>query len=309
MASTLRTPVVLLLFARPDTTARLVELVRAARPPLLLVVADGPRPDRPGEPERCDATRALVADTDWGCEVLTDYADTNLGLKRRIETGLDWAFGQVEEAILLEDDCIPHPTFFRFCDELLQRYRDEARVLSIAGGRLGPGATDGASYRFSRYQHIWGWATWRRAWRLDDPELSRWPELRDGRWLDGLLGDRRTAEYWSYHFEQSHTGRHTWDHAWQLSAWLAGGLSVIPSRNLVENVGFREDATTTRPEFRIPLYAQPATAIDFPLRHPAAVARDVGADRFVEQELFGGTVESVFARIHARRRVASEARQ
>jgi hypothetical protein len=308
MPSPLRSPVVLLLFARPDTTARLVELVRAARPPLVLVVADGPRADRPGEADLCEATRELVERTDWGCEVLTDYADENRGMKRRIETGLDWAFGQVEEAILLEDDCIPHPTFFRFCDELLERFRDEPRVLSIAGGRLGPGATDGASYRFSRYQHIWGWATWRRAWGLHDPLLARWPELRDSRWLDRLLGDRRTVEYWSYAYEQTHTRRHTWDHAWQLAAWLAGGLSVIPSRNLVENVGFRDDATTTRPEFLIPLFAEPAVAMDFPLRHPPAVVRDAEADRFLEEALFGGTVERVFARIHARRPQASEVR-
>jgi hypothetical protein len=293
----LRTPVVLLLYARPDTTALLVERVRAARPPLLLVVADGPSA---GTEALVAETRAVVDHADWGCDVLTDFADENLGLKRRVETGLDWAFGLVEEAIVLEDDCLPHPTFFPFCDELLERYRDDERVLSVSGDGFLPGE-GGASYRFSRYQHIWGWATWRRAWRHYDPELARWPELRDAGWLGELLGERAAVQYWTYLFEQTWKRQHTWDYAWLLSAWLAGGLGVVPGRNLVTNVGFRADATNTRPEHRDSFAERPAVPMDFPLRHPDRVERDAAADGWIEQAMFSGNVGRLFERLRARR--------
>jgi Glycosyl transferase family 2 len=292
-----RAAVVLLLYARPDTTQRLVDIVRAATPSRVLVVADGPRDA--ADAELCEATRDVIARAEWECDVLTNYAETNLGLKHRVESGLDWAFGLVDEAIVLEDDCLPHPTFFRFCDELLERYRGEPRVLSVSGDAFVPRHAD-ASYRFSRYQHIWGWATWDRAWRLHDSELSRWPELRDSGWLETVLGDRHAVDYWTYLFEQTYTERHTWDHAWQLSAWLADGLSVVPQRNLVTNVGFRDDATNTRPEQRNAFADLPARAMEFPLRHPPRVERDADADRAVEDAMFGGNVRRLFARLRTR---------
>jgi hypothetical protein len=291
-----RTPVVLLVYARPDTTRRLADLVCAAGPPCVLVVADGPR--HHDEAALCAETRAVIEQTDWPCDVLTNYADANLGLKRRVESGLDWALELVDEAIVLEDDCLPHPTFYRFCDELLERYRDEPSVLSISGNAFVPG--DGrASYRFSRYQHIWGWATWHRAWRLYDPELRRWPELRNAGWLEGIFEDRASVDYWTYLFEQTYARRHTWDYAWLLAAWAADGLSVVPDRNLVTNVGFRDDATNTRPEQRNAFADLPVCAMDFPLRHPADVARDADADRAVEDAMFGGTVRRLFERLRA----------
>jgi hypothetical protein len=307
MADALRTPVALMLFARPDTTARLLELVRAARPPLVLAVADGPRKGVPGEAGLCAETRRLVAEADWGCEVRTDFADENLGLRRRLESGLDWVFAQVEEAIVLEDDCIPDPTFFRFCDELLERFRHEPRVLSIAGGCFHPGSAHGPSYRFSRYQHIWGWATWRRAWRHYDPLVARWPELRAGGWLEDVLADPLAVQYWTWAFEQAHRPESpAWDWAWQHAAWLAGGLCVVPTRNLVANVGFRADATNTRPERHDERLTPPAVPMDFPLRHPGAVVRDEEADRRVEELVFGGNIDRLLRRLHARRTASPE---
>ena len=298
----LHTPVVLFVHARPDTTKRLVEIVRDARPAQVLVVADGPRPGRADEAERCAAARAVVEQVDWRCEVLTNYADGNLGLKRRIETGLDWAFQQVGEAILLEDDCLPHPSFFPFCEEMLERFRDTPRILSVSGNNFDPRADRGRDdYRFSLYPHIWGWATWQRAWQHHDPEMSRWPELRDSGWLDRVLGDRDAVQYWTYTFERTYRQGHTWDYAWVFASWLADGLSVVPSRNLVTNVGFRDDATNTRAEYRGVFADVPAVEIDFPLRHPASVERDAAADAFVEDVMFSGNVSRLFERIRARR--------
>jgi hypothetical protein len=297
----LQTPVVLLLHARPDTTARLARIVRDARPPLVLAVADGPRA---GQEARCDEVRAIVDGAGWDCELRTSYAATNLGLKRRIETGLGWAFSQVEEAIVLEDDCLPHPSFFAYCDELLARYRGDERVLTISGNCFEPepAADDGArSYRFSRYPLIWGWATWRRAWRHYDPALARWPDQRASGWLDRLLDDPQAVQYWTYLFERTRARQDTWDYAWLHASWAAGGLSVVPARNLVTNVGFRDDATNTRAEHRGVFADVPAVGIDLPLRHPERVERDDAADAFLEDVMFSGNVGRMFERIRSRR--------
>lgn len=178
----LQTPVVFFIFDRPDTTARVFAEIARGKPPKLLLVADGPRPDHPGEAEKCAAARAVVEQVDWPCEALTDYAETNLGCRRRVSSGLDWVFATVEEAIILEDNCLPHPTFFRFCEELLERYRDDERVMRISGGNHKFGRKIGTdSYYFTRYAHVWGWASWRRAWRYYDVNMKSWMSATDKR--------------------------------------------------------------------------------------------------------------------------------
>jgi hypothetical protein len=297
-----RSPVVLLMFARPDTTARVLDAIREARPPRLLLVADGARDDVPGEAELCEQTRALAERVDWDCEVSTDFADRNLGQKVRVESGLSWAFGLEEEAIVLEDDTLPHPTFFRFCDELLERYRDEEGVLSISGTNFqfdGPASSD--SYYFSRYPHIWGWASWRSAWENYDPEMSRWPELRGSGWLERLLDAPHAAAYWAYQFELTYRDRHTWDFPWLFAAWLNGGLHAVPNRNLVSNLGFREDATHTPPHQAAFLGDLPTQEMPFPLAHPGEIRRNAAADEFSERVLYSGTIEKIFDRLRTAR--------
>lgn len=156
----LKTPVAFLIFNRPDTTRRVFAEIAKARPPKLLVVADGPRADHPDDVEKCAAVRAIIDGIDWDCKVLTNYSDINLGCKRRVSSGLDWVFDTVEEAIILEDDCLPHPAFFRFCEEMLNKYRDDKRIAMISGDnfQFGRKRTE-YSYYFSRYPHIWGWAS------------------------------------------------------------------------------------------------------------------------------------------------------
>src|SRR5262249_51687034 len=162
----------------------------------------------------CAAAREEIDRVDWECEVRRHYAESNLGIKRRVVSGLEWVFSQTDEAIILEDDCVPDPSFFRFCDEMLARFRYDARVLSVSGDTVQFGQTRAmASYYFSRYPHLWGWATWRRAWRLYDPDLVDWPRLRDSGWLEALLGDRRAVEYWSYLFDRAQHAEDIWDYA------------------------------------------------------------------------------------------------
>jgi GT2 family glycosyltransferase len=158
----LTTPVAFLIFNRPDTTARVFEAIRQAKPPKLLVVADGPRPDRPDDIEKCKAARAIVEGVDWDCEVLKNYSDINLGCGKRPATGITWVFEQVEEAIILEDDCMPNPTFFEFCQAMLAEYRDDKRIMMIGGTNfLGEWKSKIQSYHFSFYGGTWGWASYK----------------------------------------------------------------------------------------------------------------------------------------------------
>jgi hypothetical protein len=275
-----RTPVALFVFNRPDFANRVLAAVRAAQPPRLLVVADGPRPNRPDDEPRCAQTRALFERLDWDCEVLYNYADTNLGCRQRITSGLEWVFSQVEEAILLEDDCIPDPTFFRFCDELLERYRHDGRVMTISGNnphrgwRRGPG-----SYYFSRFFNCWGWASWRRSWQLYDPQMRQWPQVCEGGWLQDVLGDGRAEQYYRPILQKTFEGQiDSWAYRWLLSGWLHNVVHIHPSVNLVTNIGF--DGRATHTSGRDSVYAdQGSGSLDFPLVHPPFMVADSQADQ------------------------------
>jgi hypothetical protein len=294
----LTTPVVLTIFNRPDVTRRVFEIVRGAEPPQLFVIADGPRGDHRSDVERCAATRAVIQRVDWDCEVLTDYAECNMGLSDRVSSGLDWVFGQCERAMVLEDDCLPDPSFFRFCDELLERYRHDERMMAISGDNFQFGRRRTRhSYYFSRYNHCWGWATWRRAWRYYDHEMRLWPLIRDGGWLGDILdGDRAAIRYWSRVFEGVYKGRiNSWAYRWTLACWLQGGLTVLPNANLVTNIGYGHRATHTGS--RRSRYAHMESAeMLFPLVHPSFVIRDVRADAYTQRTHYEGTSLWVRAR-------------
>jgi hypothetical protein len=283
----LKTPVAFFIFNRPETTARVFAEIARAKPPILLVVADGPRADVPGEIERCQAARAIVEQgVDWPCEVLADYADSNLGCKNRVSSGLDCVFESVEQAIILEDDCLPHPTFFRFCEDLLDRYRDDERIMTISGNnfQLGRRRTE-YSYYFSRFFHCWGWASWRRAWRHYDVDMNLWPQVRKGGWLTDILVDSPAVKYWTDVFQAAYEGRiSSWDYSAVFAQWLRNALTITPNVNLVSNIGFGSDATHTKDSS--PLANVPASAVTFPLYHPRSMIRDAQADSFVQREFF-----------------------
>jgi hypothetical protein len=266
------------MFNRPDTTARVFEAIREAEPPQLLVIADGPRPDHPQDVEKCAAARAIIEGVDWDCEVLTDFAESNMGCGLRVSSGLDWVFSEVEKAIILEDDCLPHPTFFRFCQELLDKYRHDKRIMGISGNNFQFGwQRTSYSYYFSRYSHCWGWATWRRAWRHYDREMELWPVVRKGNWLQDMSRSKYTVAYWTRMLSETYAGKiDTWDYQWLLSCWIQSGLTVLPNVNLVSNIGFRPDATHTTGASH---YSNmPVEPMPFPLQHPPFVIRDAKAD-------------------------------
>jgi hypothetical protein len=266
----LRTPIALLIFNRPDFTARVLEAVAAARSPALFVVGDGPRPGRPEDERLVAEARAVIDRVDWDCEVLTSYSEINLGCDRSIARGLDWVFDTVREAIILEDDCVPDQSFFPYCEQLLERYRDDERVQMI-GGSNPVGARGAYSYHFSWSYPVWGWASWARAWRHYDHEMGEWPRLRETDWLESRLGDRRAAKLARYWFDGTHAAPiRQWDFLWTFSGWLRDAVAATPSVNLVSNIGYGENATHLR-DRNHPFANVPAQSIDFPLRHPPRV--------------------------------------
>ncbi len=285
----LRTPVVLIIFNRTDTTQRVFDAIREVKPLKLLVISDAPRINREGEAEQCEATRAIINQVDWECEVLTNHSNINLGPRKRISSGLDWVFEQVEEAIVLEHDCLPGATFFRYCEELLEKYRDDERIMIISGNNLQFGRKRNQySYYFSRYIHIWGWATWRRAWEKYDVSIPKWNELKDSSWLSDLLDNQQAVMYWSGIFDAIISGYDTWDYSLVFSLWINEGLSISPQVNLVSNIGFGENAENYKNISSI-LANMLVEELEFPLQHPAVISRHEEADDFTENHFFSAS--------------------
>jgi len=283
----LTTPVAFIVFNRPDTTERVFAEIARAKPRKLLVVGDGPRDNRPGEAEKVAATRAIIKRVDWDCEVLTNFSAVNLGCKRRVSSGIGWVFEQVEEAIILEDDCLPDPTFFRFCQEMLERFRHDQRIGMVSGDNFQFGQRrNDDSYYFSKYIHIWGWATWRDRWAGSyDVTMAKWPRIRKEGWLADMVGNTREAAYWQKIFERVHRGEiHTWDYQWVFANWVEGRMSILPAVNMITNVGFDSNATHTTGASDLANLAR--NPIAFPLTHPLGVFRNIQADQFSEHKCF-----------------------
>ena len=268
----LKTPVILIVFNRPELTRRVFARVAEAKPKRLLIIADGPRAGREGEPERCAEVRAIVSAVDWPCRVERNYADANLGCRRRVISGLDWAFEQVDEAIILEDDVLPDPTFFPYCEQMLDRYRAEDRVAMVTGFNIGADVAEAPhSYYFSALTHIWGWATWRRAWQHYDERMTAWPEVRRAGALEEVFREPSALRYWTPILEGMYrgTGPNTWDYQWMFANIASGRLSVTPAVNLVENIGFGAEATHVTDPKGAPCVR--VGRMQFPLRHPEEV--------------------------------------
>jgi hypothetical protein len=228
----------------------------------------------------------VIDQIDWPCRVETSFAEANLGCMRRVSSGLDWVFDQVEEAIILEDDCLPASSFFKFCGELLERYRAEPLIAQIGGVNFQFGRQRGeASYFFSHYNHVWGWATWRRAWVSNDNSMRDWPAWRESGGLAGVMPGPAEVRYWTEVLDHVAAGKiDSWACRWSLSCWRQGLLTVLPNVNLVSNLGFGPAATHTTEESRFAKI--PLGEMHFPLRHPSAIAADRVADAYTGQIMF-----------------------
>lgn len=284
----LDTPVLFLVFNRPDTTKRVFNEIRKAKPSKLYIAADGPRKAKVGEIDQVSLVREIATNVDWQCEVRTLFREENLGCKMAVSSAITWFFEHEEQGIILEDDCLPSQSFFSFCQELLEKYRHDTRVMAISGDNFQDGRTSrNYSYYFSRYSHVWGWASWRRAWQLYDRNISTWPEVKENGFLSDISGnDEAFIQFWQNIFDKTYAGMiDTWDFQWLYTCWVQSGLVVLPNVNLVSNIGFGEDATHT---FQTNSTAAGLTAldIDFPLKHPLLLIRNSIADKYTEKNQF-----------------------
>lgn len=280
-------PVALIAAPRLDTMPRVLEAIKAVRPQRLYVVADAGW--SPETVAKFAEVKKLIAQVDW-CEVHTNYAEKNMGAKMRLATGVSWVFEHEERAIILEHDCLPHPSFFNFCDELLERYKHDTRIMHISGNnffkQLGSRYENPDSYFFTPVPHIWGWATWRRAWQHYDVHVSMWPAARKRRMLYNIFRDDAVAFRWENRLQEYYEGRiESWDGQWTFAVLSQGGLSINPTVNLVSNIGFGPEALSCK-DVESPLANIPSESISFPLRHPPFVIVDAEADALIQRDVF-----------------------
>lgn len=278
------TPILLLIFNRPDFTRQVFECVRNYRPEKLFIAADGPRPHKAGEADACELARSIARDVDWDCEVRTLFRDSNLGCRKAVSEAITWFFENVEEGIILEDDCIPDQSFFHFCSELLDEYRNTTQVMAITGNNFQNGTKRGdGSYYFSIFPHCWGWATWRRAWSKYDRDFSNFPSPAQTAKLESLLS-KEEMKYWMPVFKQASEGAlDSWATIWLCSFWLSDGLAVTPNVNLVTNIG--NDSRSAHHVGESHLLYRPTESLQT-ITKPSEIRRDLSADRYVMQTIF-----------------------
>jgi hypothetical protein len=289
----LNTPVVLIAFNRPGVTSRNLEVLREVKPSHLFLVVDGPRRHHPDDIHLCAAVREVLNAVDWPCEVRRRYAERNIGLEANVELGLDWVFGHVEKAIVLEDDCVPDESFFVYCEELLERYAEVKRVWQIAGDNHGvPQALfGGASYDFSTWASVWGWATWSDRWKAHRAVFDRDHAGAADRTVTmpphrvvpagprpGSLVTDAARRHFEFVADSTDGDLYGWDHHWWVTIMSEGGLSATPALNIVENDGFSEGATHTRAKKE----ATHAVAMPMPLTHPPETRLNQPVERELE---------------------------
>jgi hypothetical protein len=286
-AAAFEVPVAIFAFNRPKLTRRIFAAVAERRPKRLFLVADGPRTESPEDNAACDEVRKILLEVSWPCEVATNFSDRNLGCGRRMSSGINWLFEHVDAAILIEDDCLPAPPFFDFCGAMLSRFANDQRIGLVSGSNFTwRHFQPSASYYFSRYTHIWGWATWRRSWARYDFELRSLSLAREHRLLEEVFGDRQLADFWYAIFEAVKSDRiDTWDYQLFFASVINSWLNVIPAVNLVTNIGTGPDATHTKSSTG--LDSQAPGDLQFPLRHPDFITRCRTADEITERDAYG----------------------
>ncbi len=282
------TPVALFIFNRPELTQRVFEVIRKVKPKTLFIAADGPR--YPEEEEKCLKARAIINQVDWDCDLRTDISDVNLGCAVRESSAFNWVFSEVEEAILLEDDTLPSLSFFRVCEELLDKYREDQRIMHISGNNFQFGnSRTSYSYYFSKFPHGWGWATWRRAWKYYDFNLTLWPEFKASGLINSICDDPVEEKYWIDYFTKMYEDprkMNTYDAQWMFACWIYSGLAILPEVNLVTNIGFGADASHTT-DANMNVSNLPAYEIA-DITHPPFIVRNKEADIFTFDYIYGG---------------------
>ena len=264
----LTTPVAFIIFNRPDVTMKVFERIRQAKPTKLFLIADGARDNKIGEFEKVQQCRAIKDMVDWKCKVKTNFADKNMGCKNRVYSGISWVFDNVDEAIILEDDCLPSMSFFRFCQELLEKYRNDTRITVIAGSNHDWVEDFEGSYTFANRLRMWGWASWKRAWKLNDIDMNLWAEVRKKEILKKICLNDLDYVRTTNELQATSEGKiDTWDYQFAFANYLYHGLDIIPRVNMVRNIGFGANATHTFDKFSKEAFYLDDD-MEFPLIHP-----------------------------------------
>ena len=294
-SSPLTTPVLFLIFNRPDTTQKVFNAVRQAKPKKLFVAADGPREDRKGEKEKCEQARRIIEQVDWDCEVKTLFRDKNLGCKIAVSSAIDWFFENVEEGIILEDDCLPSQSFFWFCQELLEHYRNDTRIMHISGNNFQFGHKRGeGTYYFSKYSHIWGWATWRRGWKCFDVNMKSFEEFKREGQINNIFRIKQQQKYWVKVFQKTYDSEiDSWGYIWTYICFTNNGLCVLPNVNLVSNIGFGPESTHTKGNDSI--FSQMEVEEISEIVHPEFLLADQEADLLTSKLCFSN--KNIFNRV------------
>jgi hypothetical protein len=278
----MKTPVLFAIYKRPEMTKQVFEVIRKAKPEKLFIAADGPKE---GEEEKCKAARAVI-DVDWNCDIFYQYQVTNLGGKWGGYSAVNWFFQHVDEGIILEDDDLPDLSFFPFCEVLLQHYREDKRIGTISGDNFQFG-NNGIlnSYYFSKYLHGWGWATWKRTWDLFDISMADWPEMKQKRWYGDFIDFPREIDFWESTLDRMYAGYpEAWDYQFSYCLWKNQMLNIIPSKNLVANIGMTDSTHAMSPSN--PMVNQKRSQMMFPLEHPKMVNRYFKGDRYTAERFY-----------------------
>ena len=245
----LNTPVLFLVFNRLDTTKQVFEAIRQAKPPRLYVAADGARANKEGEAGKAQAVRDyIMSNIDWECDVKTLFREENLGCKYAVSGAITWFFENEEQGIILEDDCLPSQSFFWFCEELLERYKDDMRIWHIGGASTLTNdiVINNDSYYFSNLNHIWGWAGWSNRWSKYDSSISQFPEFKDKKYIKDVFKEFLLQKFWINNLQNVYLKKiDTWDFQWCFTVWINRGVSITPTINMISNIGYGADATHT----------------------------------------------------------------
>ncbi|MEX1239961.1 MAG: nucleotide-diphospho-sugar transferase [Cyclobacteriaceae bacterium] len=292
------TPVLFLIFSRPETTKQVFEAIRKARPTRLYVAADGPRDGVADDQYRCEQSRKIATGVDWDCEVHVLFREKNFGCGKGPCTAISWFFEHETEGIILEDDCVPSPSFFPYCAELLNRYRDDTRIMHIAGTNLEKPCLRAKqySYSFSNFTYCWGWATWRRAWKFNDFNMTLFKEISNKKFLEGHYNSIYERDYFQYVFAKAYNGdrQNVWDYQWQFACRINSGLVIVPRCNLIVNIGLGGQATNTIHASGIG-HQLKLEEIDCPLNHPEFVM----VNKRKEGEMFAMNLTSHRSRLRS----------
>lgn len=287
-------PILFLIFNRPQTAQLVFDQIKLLKPKFLFIAADGPRVDRPGEEQLCNETRDIIKQIDWECELKTLFRNENLGCGIAVCSAISWFFEQVEYGIILEDDCLPHLSFFPYCEELLPKYKEEQDVFYISGTNLQKGQVRGnGSYYFSHYASTWGWATWRRAWNYFRHDLVNIDQsFNEGR-LDHVFQSSSEKKYWFRKIKNTEKLSHyIWDYQWFFAVWSHKGIGIVPNTNLIVNLGLSPEGTHSflNDSMRGPGVLR---SLNTPLIHPVkCIDRD--ADNFTFKNSFSHSFSRLF---------------